>query len=177
MRLLAIYDSIEQGPLPVIAAIEGYALGGACELAMACDIRVAAEDATFGLPEIRLGGVPGIAGMQRLQRLVGLGKAKRVVLTGEPMSAIEAHRVGLVDELAPAGSALSVALEIAHVIASRPPLSVTAAKRALNLGRDLPLERAQQLDMRFVGEVAMTEDRAESLLAFVEKRDAEITGR
>lgn len=177
LRLMATYDAIEQGSLPVIAAVEGYALGGACELAMACDVRVAAEDAVLGLPEIKLGGVPGIAGMQRLQRLVGLGQAKQMVLTGERIGAVEAHRLGLVERLAPKGAALETALEIAHLIASRPPRSVAAAKQALNLGRDLPLERAQQLDMRFVGEVAITDDRAECLRAFVEKREPRITGQ
>ena len=172
-----IYLSIDHGRLPVVAAINGYALGGGCELAMACDIRVAAEDAFFAVPEINLGGLPGIGGMQRLQRLVGRGKAKQMVLTGDRVSADEAHRIGLVDELAPPSGAVATADDIAARIASRPPLSVQAGKKSLNLGADLPLERAQEIDLRFCGEVAGTEDRAESLQAFLEKRPPKLVGR
>jgi enoyl-CoA hydratase len=172
-----VFNSIERGRLPVVAAVNGYALGGGCELVMACDIRVAAEDAFFAVPEINLGGLPGIGGMQRLQRLVGPGKAKQMVLTGERVTAVEAHRVGLVDELAPPGEAIARARVIAASIASKPPLSVQAGKKSLNLGADLPLERAQELDLRFCGEIAGTEDRAESLKAFLEKRPARLVGR
>lgn len=172
-----VFMAIEQGRLPVIAAVNGYALGGGCELIMACDIRVAAEDAFFAVPEINLGGLPGIGGMQRLQRLVGSGKAKQMVLTGDRISAQEAHRVGLIDELAPAGGAIAVATALARRIASRPPLSVQAGKKSLNLGADLPLERAQEIDLRFCGEIAGTEDRAESLRAFLEKRSPNLVGR
>lgn len=176
-RYQQVFLSIEQARAPVIAAINGYALGGGCELAMACDIRVAAEDAFLGLPEINLGGVPGIGGPQRLARLVGLGKAKQLVFTGDRIDAVEAHRIGLVDELAPPGQAIPAARALAERIAQKPPLSVQAAKQALNLGRDLPLERAMALDLRFVGQVAATEDRAESLRAFLEKRSPRLIGR
>lgn len=176
-RYQAVFMSIEQCRVPVIAAVNGYALGGGCELIMACDIRVSAEDAFFGLPEINLGGVPGIGGPQRLARLVGLGKAKQMVLSGCRIGAVDAHRLGLIDELAQPGHAIQAAMALARQIASKPPLSVQAAKRALNLGRDLPLERAQALDLRFVGQVAWTEDRAESLRAFLEKRPARLHGR
>lgn len=172
-----VYLGIERGVLPVVAAVNGYALGGGCELVMACDIRVAAADAFFAVPEINLGGLPGIGGMQRLQRLVGMGKAKQMVLTGDRISAQEAHRIGLVDELASKGDAISVASDLARRIASRPPLSVQAGKKSLNLGAELPLERAQEIDLRFCGEIAGTEDRAESLLAFLEKRTANLVGR
>lgn len=172
-----VYMSIERGRLPVVAAVNGYAMGGGCELAMACDIRVAAEDAYFAVPEINLGGLPGIGGMQRLLRLVGPGKAKQMVLTGERITAVEAHAAGLVDELAGPGDAITVARRIAASIASKPPLSVQAGKKSLNLGADLPFERAQELDLRFCGEIAGTEDRAESLQAFLEKRSARLVGR
>jgi enoyl-CoA hydratase len=172
-----VFLGIEQCRIPVVAAVEGYALGGGCELMMACDIRVTAEDAFLALPEINLGGLPGIGGMQRLQRLVGMGKAKQMVLTGDRISAQEAHRIGLVDELAASGGAFSVAHGLARRIASRPPLSVEAGKRAINLGAGLPLERAQEIDLRFCGEIASTEDRAESLRAFLEKRSANLVGR
>ncbi len=175
-RYQAVYSAIEQCRIPVIAAVNGYALGGGCELIMACDIRVSAEDAFFALPEINLGGVPGIGGPQRLARLVGVGKAKQMVLSGCRIKAVEAHRLGLIDELAEPGQAIPVAMSIAQQIASKPPLSVQACKQAINLGRDLPLERAMAMDLRFVGQVAGTEDRKESLQAFLEKRPAKLTG-
>lgn len=176
-RFQAVFTAIERSRAPVVAAVNGYALGGGCELVLACDIRVGSQDAFFGLPEINLGGYPGIGGPQRLARLVGEGKAKQMVLTGCRVDAVEAHRLGLVDELAPAGKAIAKAMELAQQIASKPPLSVQAAKQGIHLGRDLPLERAQALDLRFVGEVAWTEDRAESLRAFLEKRPPRLTGR
>lgn len=176
-RYQAVFMAIERSRAPVVAAVNGYALGGGCELILACDIRVGAEDAFFGLPEINLGGYPGIGGPQRLARLVGEGKAKQMVLTGCRVGAAEAHRLGLLEELAPAGQAIPKAMEIAQQIASEPPLSVQAAKQAISLGRDLPLERAQALDLRFVGQVAWTEDRAESLRAFLEKRPPRLVGR
>lgn len=176
-RYQAVFFAIERFRAPVIAAVSGYALGGGCELIMACDVRVSDSDAFFGLPEINLGGVPGIAGPQRLARLVGTGKAKQLVLTGDHIDAVEAHRIGLVDELAPPGQASVVAHALAERIAQKPPLTVQAAKQAINLGRDLPLEHAAALDLRFVGEVAATEDRAESLRAFLEKRSPRLLGR
>jgi len=172
-----VFMGIERCRLPVIAAVEGYALGGGCELAMACDIRVASEDAFFAVPEINLGGLPGIGGMQRLQRLVGMGKAKQMVLTGDRISAEEARRIHLVDELVPAGTTNRYALELARRIASRPPLSVQAGKRSLNLGAGLPMDAAQEIDLRFCGEIAATQDRAESLKAFLDKRAPRIVGR
>ncbi len=176
-RYQAVFSAIEQSRMPVVSAVNGYALGGGCELIMACDIRVSSEDAFFALPEINLGGVPGIGGPQRLARLVGVGKAKQMVLTGCRVSAKEAHRLGLIDELAEPRQAIPAAIAIAQQIASKPPLSVQAAKQAINLGRDLPLERAMAMDLRFVGQVAGTEDRIESLQAFLEKRPARLVGR
>ena len=176
-RYQRIYQSIADCTYPVIAAINGYALGGGCELAMACDIRVASRDAFLGLPEINLGGIPGIGGMQRLQRLVGPSKAKQFVLTGDRVQAVEAHRIGLLDELAPDGQAIDAARNLATRMASRPPLSVQAGKKALNLGRELSLADALEVDLRMCGEVAGTRDRAECLAAFLEKREPRITGR
>ncbi|TAM58574.1 hypothetical protein EPN52_10880 [bacterium] len=176
-RYQAVYDLVDGARAPVIAAVNGYALGGGCELALACDIRIAAADASFGLPEINLGGVPGIGGPQRLARLAGESKAKQLVLTGARIDASEAHRMGLADELAPEGEAIGVAMRMAETIAAKPPLSVQSAKRAIRLGRDLPLERAQRVGLVAVGEVAGTADRAESLRAFVEKRAPRLEGR
>ncbi len=175
-RFQEVYSKIEQFRAPVIAAIDGFALGGGLELAMSCDIRIAAENAEVGLPEVILGGVPGIGGPQRLARLVGIGKAKQLIFSGNRISAREAYRIGLIDEIASPGNTLNVAKALARQIANRPPLSVRAAKQALNLGRDLPLERALEIDLRFVGEVAGTDDRLEGLQAFLEKRSPRVSG-
>lgn len=176
-RFQEILDQVAAARPPVIAAINGYALGGGLELALACDLRVAAADAWLGQPEIILGGVPGGGGPQRLARLIGTSKAKLLILTGDRIPAAEAYRIGLIDEVAPAGQAVERAAELARRIASRPPLSVFAAKQAINLGIQLPLEAALALDLRFVGEVAGTEDRQEGLRAFLEKRAPRITGQ
>jgi enoyl-CoA hydratase/carnithine racemase len=173
----SVFLRLERGPIPIVAAVDGYALGGGCELMMACDIRVASEDAFLALPEIKLGSVPGIGGMQRLTRLVGMGRAKRMILTGDRISATDAHRIGLIDELAPSGAAESVALSLAERIASRPVLAVRAAKKAINIGADLPFERAQEADLRFTGELARTDDRAECLAAFLERRPPRLQRR
>lgn len=175
-RFEGICQGISNLKVPVIAAINGYALGGGCMLPLYCDIRVAAEDASFGLPEINLGGVPGF-GLQRLSRTIGQAKTKHLVLTGEPVDGREAHGIGLVDVLAPAGGAIPVAIELARRIASKPPLSVQACKQAITLGSELPIERAQAIDLIFVEKVAGTEDRAESLRAFLEKRPPRLVGR
>lgn len=176
-RYQATLHAIDTCTYPVIAAINGYALGGGCELALACDIRVASHGAYLALPEITLGGIPGIGGMQRALRLIGLSKAKQMVLTGDHVEAEEAYRIGLVDEITPDGGALKFALELAGRISSRPPLSVQAGKQALNFGRELSMRDALEVDLRLCGEIADTEDRAESLRAFLEKRAPKLTGR
>jgi enoyl-CoA hydratase/carnithine racemase len=175
--LIAVLQQVDDYPLPVVAAIERYALGGGCELAMACDVRVAARDAMFGLPEINLGGLPGLGGMQRMARLVSPGKAKQLVLTGSPITGDEAWRIGLVDEVTEPGGALEKAYDLAKVIASRAPLSVRAGKRALNGGRALPVAAAISMDLETIGAISVTEDRAECLRAFVDKRAPRILGR
>jgi enoyl-CoA hydratase len=176
-RYQAIFLQVDCARVPVIAAVEGYALGGGLELALACDYRVAADDCFVGLPEINLGGLPGIGGMQRIQRQIGHGQAKRIVLTGERVEADEAHRIGLIEELVSAGEVKSRAVALARRIASRAPLSVQAGKLALDRGRGLPLQQSQEIDLRYCGEIAGTEDRIESLQAFLEKREPRIVGR
>lgn len=176
-RFQEILGQIARCRAPVIAAINGYALGGGLELALACDLRVAAEDARLGQPEIVLGGIPGGGGPQRLARLVGVARAKKLILTGDPISASEGYRIGLIDELAPAGRAIEPARELAQRIAIRPPRAVSAAKQAIDLGAQLPLDAGLALDLRFVGEVAGTEDRQEGLRAFLEKRPPRVVGR
>jgi enoyl-CoA hydratase/carnithine racemase len=169
-RFQSVYMSWERLRVPTVAAIEGYALGGGCELALACDIRVAAADAVLGLPEVNLGSVPGIGGMQRLSRLVGIGTAKRMVLSGERVDAADCWRIGLVEEVARPGSAVAAALRLARTIADKPALATRAAKEAINDGADLSLERALRLDLRHTRVLAGSADRAECLLAFLEKR-------
>ena len=144
---------------------------------MVCDLRVAAADTSFGLPEISLGGLPGIGGMQRLQRLAGQGKAKELILTGDRIPADEAWRIGLVDRVAVAGGAVEEAVALGERIAARPPLSVEAGKWALNTGQQLTLESALAVDLVACARVAATEDRAESLQAFLEKRSPRLVGR
>lgn len=176
-RYQRIYRRVADCRVPVIAAVEGYALGGGCELTLACDIRVASTGSSFALPEINLGGLPGMGGMQRLARLVGPGAAKRIILTGERIDGTEAHRIGLVDILTDVGEALTQAQVLAERIASRPPLSVQAGKWAVDTGAGAPFDTALGVDLTAVALVAATEDRAECLAAFLEKRPAIVRGR
>lgn len=175
-RFHAIFSSIAALKQPVIAAINGYALGGAFMLSLYCDIRVAAEDATFALPEIKLGSVPSF-GLPRVARLAGPGFAKRMALGAELISAREAYDVRLVDAVAPPGGAIVRALDMATRIAAMPVLAAQGCKEALSVGAELPLERAQARDWQIADRVAHTADRNECLRAFVEKREPHLTGR
>jgi enoyl-CoA hydratase len=172
-----VFRLVEQVPKPVIAAINGIAVGGGCELALACDFRFIAERAQLGQPEIKLGMIPGWGGTQRLPRIVGAALAKDLVLTGRLMTAEEARRVGLVNGIAPDGTALQVALVYAQQFATLPPLAVGYAKLAINQGIELALDEANALEVeQFVHSFA-TEDKAEGLAAFLEKRAAQFQGR
>jgi enoyl-CoA hydratase len=162
-RLVASYQVLERSPKPVVAALDGYALGGGLEMALACDLRVISGDALVGLPEIGLGGVPGIGGMQRLARQIGLGPAKRLVLTGERIDGHEAYRLGLAEFLAPPGGALDVARSVALEVARHSPLAVACAKGAMNAGRGLGLAEAVALDLDAVDVVARSPERRERL--------------
>lgn len=175
-RFHAIFSSISALRQPVIAALNGYALGGAFMLALYCDIRVAAADATFGLPEIKLGSVPSF-GLPRVIRLAGPGFAKRLVLSGEPITASEAHNVRLVDEVANPGAAEDAALRLARRIAEMPALASYGCKEALSYGSELSLECAQHRDWQIVDRISRTEDRSECLRAFTEKREPRLVGR
>jgi len=146
-RYQAIFLAIARSRVPVLAAINGYALGGGLELAMSCDLRVAASDSFLALPEINLGGVPGAAGPQRLARLAGKGRAIRMVTSGDRISAGEAYRIGLVQELAGPGQAIDRALDIGRLIASKPARAVEACKFAISLGAELPPEPAYAIDL------------------------------
>jgi enoyl-CoA hydratase/carnithine racemase len=168
--------AIEAAPQPVIAAINGAALGGGLELALACDLRVAAEAAQLGLPEVSLGIIPGAGGTQRLARLVGVGRAKDLVLTARRIGAAEALAMGLVTRVAPAGRLLDDALALAAEVARNAPISLRQAKRAIDGGLHLPLEEALDLENRLYQDCLGTKDRVEALRAFAEKRPPVFTG-
>ncbi len=172
----AIFTKIETLSKPVIAAVNGFALGGGCELAIACHVRVASEHAKFGLPEVKLGLIPGYGGTQRLPRLIGKARALRMILTGEQVDANEAHRIGLVDEVATATTLHEVARSIALQMTKNGPVAVARAIEAVNDGFDrLPAE-AMALEARLFGSLGATKDMAEGTAAFLAKRPAQFTG-
>ena len=168
----AILDAIENLGKPVIACINGFALGGGCELAMACTLRLASENAKLGQPEVKLGLIPGYGGTQRLPRLVGKGVAMQLVLTGEMISAQEAHRIGLVNEVVPAGELIARAEAIAAKIIANAPLAIQYAIEAVNHGLDLTLADGLFLEATLFGVCCSTEDKNEGTKAFLEKRPA-----
>ncbi len=161
----------------MIAAVNGFALGGGCELAMACDIRIASENAKFGQPEVNLGILPGYGGTQRATRLVGEGMAMYLCLTGEMIDAQEALRTGLVQKVVPLDGLLAEARRIAGLIAAKAPLAVAAAKRAIVDGASAPLGDGLALEALLFGQVVMTDDFREGSQAFLDKRKAEFSGR
>jgi enoyl-CoA hydratase len=177
MRGQRLFDRIEQLGKPVIAAVNGFALGGGCELAMACTLRIAADTARFGQPEINLGLIPGYAGSQRLPRLVGRGRALELLLTGAPITADEAHRIGLVNRVVPAADLAAEARKMAHAIAAKAPVAVRYILDAVAAGSEMPLAEAQRYEATLFGLVSTTEDMREGTRAFLEKRPAEFKGR
>ncbi len=164
-------------PQPVFAAINGTALGGGCELAMACDIRIADESATFGQPEVSLGIIPGAGGTQHLPRLVGPGRAKRLLFTGEQIDAAQALAWGLVDEVVPEGSSVERARAIAGRVAENAPLAVAAAKRSVDLGLQMSIGDAHRLEASLFTSLVETSDFSEGVEAFFAKRPPQFTGR
>ncbi|MBP2657333.1 MAG: crt 2 [Firmicutes bacterium] len=172
-----IFNKIENLPQPVIAAINGFALGGGCELAMACDIRIASDKAKFGQPEVILGVTPGFAGTQRLSRLVGKGIAKELLFVGDQIDAIEAYRLGLVNRIVPAESLIDTAMAMAKKIVSRAPVAVQLCKAAVNEGMDMDLDSATAYEAEIFGLCFATEDQKEGMAAFVEKRKANFVGK
>src|SRR5918996_543414 len=162
---------------PVIAAVNGYALGGGCELAMACHIRLASENARFGQPEINLGLFPGAGGTQRLPRLVGTGIALEMMLSGEAISAQEAHRVGLVNKVVPADELMPAAERLAQQILSKAPLAVGVILEAVQHGMEMTLAEGLQLEENLFGVICSTEDMKEGTAAFLDKRQANFTGK
>ena len=172
-----VLDLIENMGKPVIAAVNGFALGGGCELAMACTLRIASEHARFGQPEINLGIIPGYAGTQRLARLVGAGRALEILLTGEQISAQEAHRLGLVNRVVPAGELMNEARKLAATLAAKAPIAVRYIIDAVNKGARMTLPEAQVFEATLFGLVASTDDMHEGTRAFLEKRKPEFKGR
>ncbi len=171
-----LMKTIQNFPKPVIAAINGFALGGGCELAMACDIRLASEKAKFGQPEVNLGIIPGYGGTQRLSRLVGRGKATQLIMTGQIIKADEAYRIGLVDEIYSPDELMDKALEMAKLIASKAPLAVAAAKECINRGLDVSLTAGCDLEKANFAMLCESADKKEGMGAFMEKRTAKFTG-
>ncbi|OQY29017.1 MAG: crotonase [Candidatus Cloacimonetes bacterium 4572_55] len=189
-----LMDKIERQTQPVIAAINGFALGGGCEIALACDIRVAIETAKLGLPEVSLGLIPGFGGTQRLARAVGRGKAKQLIFTGDMINAVEAYRIGLVDEVVPAqwaeikgkkrpdgevnkANLLAYAEKLAEKIAARGQIAVQAAKRGINHGMNMSLSDANAFERSLFAGLFATADAKEGLGAFLEKRSPEFQSK
>jgi len=162
---------------PLIAAVNGYAMGGGLELALACDIRVASENAQFALSEVKVGSIPGSAGTQRLPRAVSLSNAMLMLLTGDRVDAQEALRIGLVSKVVPPAQLMPLALEIAGKIAANAPLSVRAVKRLVKRGMDMPLSHAMESERYVFGLLYQSEDRIEGRKAFAEKRKPQYKGR
>lgn len=172
-----VFDLIEQLGKPVIAAVNGFALGGGCELAMACTMRVAADSARFGQPEVNLGIIPGYAGSQRLPRLVGKGIALEILLTGDMVSAQRAFEIGLVNRVVPAADLMAEAKKLAATLASKAPVAVRYILEAVHEGLEVPLAQGQYLETALFGTIASTEDAKEGTRAFLEKRKANWNGK
>ncbi|HWH36614.1 MAG TPA: enoyl-CoA hydratase-related protein [Candidatus Limnocylindrales bacterium] len=174
---ITAWDRVASRRKPIVAAVAGFALGGGCELAMACDIVIAADDATFGQPEIKIGIMPGAGGTQRLTRALGKAKAMELILTGRNLSAREAWERGLVAQLVAREEVVPAALALAAEIASMPPLAVRAAKEAVNRAHELSLEAGLEFERRNFFLLFASEDQKEGMRAFIEKRKPEWKGQ
>ena len=170
------FTAVARIPQPTIAAITGYALGGGCELALCCDLRISADDALLGQPEIRLGIIPGAGGTQRLPRLVGVSRAKELILTGRNVTAEEAERIGLVNVVVPAADVYTAALEQAGRLARGPALALRAAKQSVDLGIEADLATGLEIERIHFAGLFATDDRAIGMQAFVDKTKPEFTG-
>jgi len=177
LRGQAVLRRLETCGNPVIAAVNGFALGGGCELAMACHLRIASENAKFGQPELKLGIAPGYGGTQRLPRLVGKGVALQLILTGETIDAREAHRIGLVNKVVPSAELLAAAEQLLRAILAMGPLAVRLALEAVDQGLEMSLDEGLLLEANHFGLLAATRDMKEGLGAFLEKRAPKFEGR
>lgn len=173
----AIFDTIQHLGKPVIAAVNGYALGGGCELALACHIRIATPNAKFGQPEVHLGIIPGYGGTQRLARTVGIGKATEMILTGSHINADEAYRIGLVNAVVPREELLPAAETMAKTILAQGPLAVRMALEALNASMEMPLPEGLKVEASLFGDCCATDDCREGTTAFLDKRKPVFTGK
>lgn len=173
----AVLDLIENLGKPVIACINGFALGGGCEIAMACTMRLASESAKLGQPEVKLGIIPGYGGTQRLPRLVGTGLAMQILLTGEMISAQEAHRIGLVNEILPADKLIARAEEIAKKMMANAPLAIQYTMEAVNQGANMSLADGLFLEATLFAVACASDDKTEGTTAFLEKRPANFKGK
>jgi len=176
-ELSSAFDAVARIPKPVVAAVNGYALGGGCELALACDWRVAAEDAKLGQPEINLGVIPGAGGTQRLARLIGPARAKDLVMSGRMVAADEALRIGLVDRVVPAAEVYDAARELVSRYLTGPALALRAAKAAIDGGLSMDLAAGLAWESQLFAALFATEDKVEGMAAFVDKRKPKFTGR
>jgi enoyl-CoA hydratase len=172
-----IFSRIENLPIPVVAAVNGFALGGGLELALACSIRISSDRGQFGAPEVKLGIIPGDGGTQRLPRLVGLGRAMEMILTGDFIDAQEAYRIGLVNRIIPHEELMEKAMELAKKIASRPPLAVQFAKEAVNRSQEGDAVSGYALESYLHALTCTTEDKKEGVQAFLEKRRGTFKGK
>ncbi len=172
-----IYSALERFPKPIIAMINGFCLGGGCEVAMACDIRIASETAKLGQPETNLGLIPGGGGTQRLPRLIGQGKAMRLIYTGDIIGAEEAEKIGLVDEVVPQNELKQRTMILAAKIAEKSPASLQAAKESIRAAWQMPLDAGLRFEKAWFGLLFSTEDMQDGVAAFLEKRKPEFKGR
>lgn len=168
-----IFRKLETLPVPVIAAVNGFALGGGCEIAMSCDIRICSDNAIFGQPEVGLGITPGFGGTQRLPRIINVGKAKEMIYTGFNIKADEAYRIGLVNAVYPQGELMDAAMKLAEKIAKNAPIAVRAAKKAIDDGLQVDMDKAIEIEEKLFGSCFETEDQREGMTAFLEKRKVE----
>jgi enoyl-CoA hydratase len=165
-----IFRSLETLEIPSIAAVNGFALGGGCELAMSCDIRICSDNALFGQPEVGLGITPGFGGTQRLARIIGVGKAKEMIYAAYNIKADEAYRIGLVNAVYPQAELMEQALKIANKIAKNAPIAVRASKKAINDGLQVDMDSALEIEEKLFGSCFETHDQKEGMTAFLEKR-------
>jgi len=171
-----VFDRFERSPKPVIAAVNGFALGGGCELALACHVRLASDNAVFGLPEVTLGIIPGYGGTQRLQRLVGLGRALEITLTARRVKADEAERIGLVNRLVPQPQLVDEAVKLAETMLKMGPVAIAAAIEATYYGAGVTLDEGLRFESEQFGRLGATEDMHEGMQAFLDKRPAQFKG-
>lgn len=176
-RGAAVFRKIETCPQPVIAAVNGFALGGGCELALACDIRIASEKAKFGQPEVGLGITPGFSGTQRLARLIGFAKAKELIFTGKVITAADALEIGLVNQVVAPESLMDEVKTMASAIAKQAPIAVQKSKEAINKGWDLPIEKGIDLEVELFAQCFETEDQKNGMNAFLKKEKTEFKGK